>query len=619
MQTITSFNILLRACQEGKLEEVRALIGGGVSPHAKNSSGQSVIDIFTGLTEGSSEEKLNNALIINANEGNAEKVKLLLALGGDVNQIKSGGFTLLHIASFKGHLEVVKELIEAEHNLGAKSSDGATPLYYACQNGHLEIVNALIEAGADLNAKTPQNFTSLFIACGKGHLEIVKALIGARANIDAKSSDGATPLYYACQNGHLEVVKELIKKSANLTAETKYQFTPLHVACRDGHLEVVKELIGAGADPHAKNNSGQSVSDIFTEALNIDHSWPSQKKLNYALMHNVILGDVGKIKLLLTLGADTNYVDPDEPQFTAPPLGMACGKNNLEAVKLLIEAGAEVNNSVIDIVTFQETEIKDGEDRLKASLIINSNKGNAEKVKLLLALRCDVNQEFSSGGGTLLHIASSQGHLEVVKTLIEAGADVNARHQITVKFCVINSGPEESSTQKPTALAFYPGTQPLHLACQNGHLQVVKELIKAGADPQAEAEYKRTPLHLACQNGHLQVVKELIEAGANPQAEAEYKLTPLHLACQNGHLEVVKELIKAGADPQAEDQYEITPFSIAIEQRNSEITSELTQGYLNRVNTASSANSRPNSNGIELSPSSRVASDGRHLNTLPSQ
>ena len=95
------------------------------------------------------------------------------------------------------------------------------------------------------------------------------------------------------------------------------------------------------------------------------------------------------------------------------------------------------------------------------------------------------------------------------------------------------------------------------MAAENGNLEVVRLLIEKGADVRAEDNYKRTPLHLAsearfCQ---LEVVRLLIEKGADVSAEDKYKRTPAHLAVENGHSEVIRLLIEKGADVSAEDSY----------------------------------------------------------------
>ena len=82
-------------------------------------------------------------------------------------------------------------------------------------------------------------------------------------------------------------------------------------------------------------------------------------------------------------------------------------------------------------------------------------------------------------------------------------------------------------------------------ACKNGDCETVKLLIgKNGVDINKEDDFQETPLYIACENGHLEVVKLLIKNGADINKADENQATPLYIVCQNGHLGVVKLLLK---------------------------------------------------------------------------
>ena len=122
--------------------------------------------------------------------------------------------------------------------------------------------------------------------------------------------------------------------------------------------------------------------------------------------------------------------------------------------------------------------------------------------------------------------ASENGHLEVVKYLVEQGADVCARYNY-----------------------------PLINASDNGHLDVVKYLVEQGADVRARDNYA---LRWAGYNGYLEVVKYLVEHGANVRADNDFAL---RIASENGHLEVVKFLVKQGVNVRVEDDYALISAS----------------------------------------------------------
>ncbi|CAK9115055.1 unnamed protein product [Durusdinium trenchii] len=88
---------------------------------------------------------------------------------------------------------------------------------------------------------------------------------------------------------------------------------------------------------------------------------------------------------------------------------------------------------------------------------------------------------------------------------------------------------------------------PMFLAAERGHLEVVRLLLEAGADPNAATRCGHTVLMFAAQNGHLEVARVLLEVGADPNAAMQDGATALMDATVHGHLEVVRVLLKAGA------------------------------------------------------------------------
>ena len=165
---------------------------------------------------------------------------------------------------------------------------------------------------------------------------------------------------------------------------------------------------------------------------------------------------------------------------------------------------------------------------LEEQLIDSSTFGDVDVVGRLLSLGVDKDCESDSGdgsgyeGGTPLYWAATNGHADVVRLLLDAGADLDK--------------------------ADVDGETPLYWASVKDHRDVVKMLLDAGADPDlANNKDEKTPLYQAAESGLEEVVKLLLHAGADPNKHDEEGITPIYKAVQNGHMEIAKLLIKGGA------------------------------------------------------------------------
>ena len=152
----------------------------------------------------------------------------------------------------------------------------------------------------------------------------------------------------------------------------------------------------------------------------------------------------------------------------------------------------------------------------------------------------DVNARSQDDNSTPLHHASGNGRAEVVRTLLEHGADPIAQNK--------------------------RGWAPLHRASDRGHVEVVRLLIGYGAALSARDEQGWTPLHWAADRGHVEVVCVLLEHGVDVTVQDEQGWTPLHRASDQGHAELARILLESGAEVTARDKYGWTPLRHATEK-----------------------------------------------------
>lgn len=211
------------------------------------------------------------------------------------------------------------------------------------------------------------------------------------------------------------------------------------------------------------------------------------------------------VKLMIEYGADVNLGDIEG----LTPLTHAVAKGNLPVVKMLLAHGADPN-----------LQNKLGGSALVGAALL----GHTHIAEILLAHGADPNQEMGDGPSALI-AASAQGHSKIARLLIKRGADL------------------EYSFERKTALEFAAG---------NGKLGAVRELIKAGAINVS------APLRYASEKGHLAVGRELIKNGAWVNWKDEDGDAPLILASRNGHGKFARMLIQNGADVNTENEYGAT-------------------------------------------------------------
>ncbi|CAE7395722.1 unnamed protein product [Symbiodinium natans] len=135
----------------------------------------------------------------------------------------------------------------------------------------------------------------------------------------------------------------------------------------------------------------------------------------------------------------------------------------------------------------------------------------------------------------LLEYAATQGHLQVARFLLEAGADKDVRDVRDV-----HDG--------------HYGDTPLISASVNGHAEVVGFLLEAGAAKNVQGFGGATALSAASRKGHVRVAGLLLESGADPNIQDQVGSTALHHASDAGHAEIVRLLVDADADKDAHDK-----------------------------------------------------------------
>ena len=352
----------------------------------------------------------------------------------------------------------------------------------------------------------------------------VRSLLAQKVDVNAPGKDGTPALLWSVREDDLATARLLLEAGADARLANRYGVTPLFLACANANTAMIRLLLDAGADPNSSDPTGET-----------------------ALMAAVRVGSSAAVTLLLDRGA---LIEAREPAFQQTALMVAVRENHPDIVKLLLAHGAQPN---------AKTRVGD----TPAWVLPNSVPGFGHGVGIVRGglpprgLRNPI-----PGGLSPLLYAARDGRLDIARTLVEGGADVNQ--------------------------ADANGIPPLISAITNNHVDVALFLIEHGAaDIHASDWYGRTPLWSAVETRNqdfdantqensidrapfVDLIKVLIERGADLNVRTKevppFKRhflkgtgslswvdftgqTPFLTAALSGDLTVMRLLLAHGADP----------------------------------------------------------------------
>uniref|UniRef100_A0A452UH50 Ankyrin repeat and KH domain-containing protein 1 n=1 Tax=Ursus maritimus TaxID=29073 RepID=A0A452UH50_URSMA len=443
-----------------------------------------------------------------------------------------------------GDVNAVRKLLDEGRSVNEHTEEGESLLFSIFVQCVLKVLLAMHANVEDRGNKG--DITPLMAASSGGYLDIVKLLLLHDADVNSQSATGNTALTYACAGGFVDIVKVLLNEGANIEDHNENGHTPLMEAASAGHVEVARVLLdhGAGINTHSNEFKESALTlacykgHLDMVRFLLDAGADQEHKtdeMHTALMEACMDGHVEVARLLLDSGAQVNM---PADSFESPLTLAACG-GHVELAALLIERGANLEEVNDEGYTPLMEAAREGHEEMVALLLAqgaNINAQTEETQETALTLACcggfsevadfliKAGADIELGCSTPLMEASQEGHLELVKYLLAAGANVHA-----------------TTATGDTALTY---------ACENGHTDVADVLLQAGADLEHESEGGRTPLMKAARAGHLCTVQFLISKGANVnRATANNDHTVVSLACAGGHLAVVELLLAHGADP----------------------------------------------------------------------
>jgi ankyrin repeat protein len=392
-------------------------------------------------------------------------------------------------------------------------ADGRTALTRACNLGHLEIVGLLLDGGAQVNRK--DKYKDIW---GK---DIRQAPLSAAC--DRRGQDSASVA---------AITRLLIDHGADvLVAHPDGKDGPLHFAAKHGHLEAVALLLEAGIDVNTKGAYGEMA-------------------LHHAATHGRSLD---LVKILLEKGAQVNAVHQQGSNALFKLI--SSDEDTVDIARLLIDKGVELES-----------------DGLGGALYWAARCGKKKIVELLLENGMNVDSRDYQREETAIAGAMKHKHYDIVKLLLEHGADPDAEdpydgsllqqavelgdqglvkallHRINEKKARQKNASPGTARKSMESTSRSKSAGSLVKAAKKGDLAIVKLLIESGIDVNEKLSPENvSPLMNAAAFGKIAVINYLLEKGADITDRDKKGSTALLYAASTGEDEAIKVLLDHGA------------------------------------------------------------------------
>ncbi|XP_046864470.1 uncharacterized protein LOC124458519 isoform X3 [Xenia sp. Carnegie-2017] len=289
-----------------------------------------------------------------------------------------------------------KDVAAAKHilNLGSgpelKRSDGNSNLCQAVEMGDLELVKLLVDAGADCSVKH-QGHTMIDIARIKGNVQITRFIT---------QSLTTAKLFDAANSGNIESIRKLHLQGGKVDCHSYMGITPLKAAFVSGDTKSIHYLISRGASLVRSDKSVNPIGKL--ESLNDNEPLKNyiQRSVDEQFLATVIEGDSTKLDLLLQLGANIAYCNPNSKETA---ISLCINYHSVDMLKFLENRGSVLTSPA--------------DAKGNYALGIAAARGNTAVVEYLLQ-EININKTLTNEDGkTPLQIAEASDHQEVVRLL----------------------------------------------------------------------------------------------------------------------------------------------------------------------------------------------------------
>ncbi|MHB9130482.1 MAG: ankyrin repeat domain-containing protein [Armatimonadota bacterium] len=557
------------------------------------------------------------AVIDEVKEGNLVVIQQALRSGFSIHSANERGNTLLHAAANLGQIEIAHYLLANGADVNTQNHEGVTALLWASRKGYLDICKLLLSYQSDVNIATDTLWFPLHEAAAEGHRDIVCLLLDNSASIQASTEEGQTPLHLASLGGHLDVVQLLVERGADVNASNGLGISPIQLA---GLAENATALIsylqthGASipaqrstADESIVQQNGQSPLQVpsaddatpsslldalrdgrFNDVTRVLQEQPALVNMADGTGLTLLMGACSAapeevIQTFIRLGADANARTQDG-HTALHAAALHCQRTTV--VNILLANGADIDalageykNTPLHYAVIPLTENPNPNVIAQHALMvaflldaganpyIEDTEGNTPLVVAIEDGHLQIIEEFLARNVCVdlqhnqrrlpLHEAVIGGNIEIVRRLLDYGADVNEEVEVdTITFTALHAAPDDEGIVN---LLLARGAkisnsrwkvQPIQFAVLHGHLTKMHCLLQHLGGVNAQIDKSGwTCTHYAAMEGNVQVIADLLQHGADPNAMNAGGLTPYDLACKAGHQQAQSLFEQYGASP----------------------------------------------------------------------
>ncbi|KFZ16935.1 hypothetical protein V502_04822 [Pseudogymnoascus sp. VKM F-4520 (FW-2644)] len=375
-------SILAKAAARGDFKVVEGLLLQGADPDssalydAAINKHPSVVELL--VQHGAKVDTKPSTTHLVAFQGNAQTLAILLKYGANPNHKNWTGNSPFFDAAGRGDIPVLKLLLAYGADPNYANTGGHPALYYAIQRRDTTVIQLLLDHEADPNQRPWTGQPCVHLAASQGDIKTVQALISKHVDINATPTMGETALGSAIYRDDANMVHLLLENGADVNIKPLAGQSPLFLVASKGDSVLLRLLLERGA--------------------NVDESPPGFPSALYMAIHRE---DLETAKVLLEFGANAS---------TGNSLNVAVDHSNVNAVKLLLDHGADPNSKPTG-----------GQTPLYSA----ATNGDTVSMQLLLDKGAKVDW-MPAGFPTALYMAVAREDAKVVRILLSYGADVNA-------------------------------------------------------------------------------------------------------------------------------------------------------------------------------------------------